>query len=85
MKVRLTALYASPRGVFHPGTVIEVSEGEAKQLIDGRYAVALAAAPAAIVEAAPALVIETASVAAPETAAVRTSRPGARNRTTAKT
>lgn len=83
MKVKLNSLYCSPRGVFHPGAVIDVSDEEGAQLIAGRYATAFVASEASK-PAEPAPVIETAAVAAPENAAARTGRAGARNRTTAK-
>ena len=41
MRVKFLTVSAGPGGVIRPGDVIEVSEGEAKLLIDGGYAEAL--------------------------------------------
>lgn len=37
MLVRLRAMYASPRGCFGPGTVIDLPSGEAEAIIAGGY------------------------------------------------
>lgn len=68
MKIKLSTIYASPHMTAQPGSVIDVSDEEGQQLVDGRFGVEVAdgkpAAPAP----------ETASVAAPENAARRTGR-----------
>ena len=38
MKVRMLTLMASPKGVTPKGAVIEVTDKEAKELINGKYA-----------------------------------------------
>lgn len=43
MKVKLRTIYASPKRTAYPGDEIEVSAEEAKELIDGRYAVPVGA------------------------------------------
>lgn len=41
MKVRFKTISAGPNGAIYPGDVVEVSESEAKLLINGGYAVAV--------------------------------------------
>lgn len=41
MKVRFKTISAGPNGAIYPGDVVEVSESEAKLLINGEYAVAV--------------------------------------------
>ena len=38
MKVKMRSLSAGPNGVFEPGSVVEVSHKEAKELIRGGFA-----------------------------------------------
>jgi hypothetical protein len=38
MKVRLKTIYAGPSGSAHPGEVIDVSEREGAELVNGGYA-----------------------------------------------
>jgi hypothetical protein len=38
MKIKLRAIHASPRGIFPPGTTLEVDETEARALVAGEYA-----------------------------------------------
>lgn len=45
-KVRLNTIYANASSVAQPGDVISVTDAEAKDLIEGGYAAAIAAAPA---------------------------------------
>jgi hypothetical protein len=83
MKVRLTSLYAGPHMSAQPGSVVEFSDAEGRELIAGRYGVLVPDTPTAtqnIPAAAPGE--ENASVAPPENAARRTGR-GARGRSTA--
>lgn len=65
MKVKLSTIYASPHLTAQPGSVIDVSEAEGKELLAGRFGVAIDTAPAAE---------ETAATGAPENAARRTGR-----------
>jgi hypothetical protein len=39
MKIKLMTLMAGPSGVFLPGTIVDLPDLEARQLILGRYAV----------------------------------------------
>lgn len=41
MKISMKTLASGPTGVLRPGVVYNLPEEEAKQLIDGRYAVAV--------------------------------------------
>ena len=81
MKIKLATIYASPNVTAQPGTIIDVSDEEGQQLVDGHFGVEVpdTAAPADETPAA----IETADTAAPETATVRTSSRGRRNRAAA--
>ena len=55
MRVRMLALSAGPGGVFQPGTVRDLPDGEAYELIEGRYAEQVDfAPPAAATETDPA-------------------------------
>lgn len=38
VKVTMTATMAGPQGVAKPGTVLDVNEQRAKELVDGHYA-----------------------------------------------
>jgi len=38
MKVRLKTLMAGPEGVFHPGSVVHVTEDEAEAMVSAGYA-----------------------------------------------
>lgn len=65
-RVKLKSLYATSNVMAHPGSTIDVSAEEAKQLIDGRFAELIGPG------ADDALDIETAeSAPARETAAIR--------------
>lgn len=41
MRVKLLKPHVSPRGVFEPGTTLDVPDDEGKQLIAGSYAIAV--------------------------------------------
>ncbi len=53
MKVKFKTLSAGASGVIRPGDVVEVSESEAKLLIDGGYAGAVESAPEVKAETEP--------------------------------
>lgn len=73
MKIRISTIYASPLVSAQPGSVIDVSDEEGRQLIAGKCGVEVSEKDPIESETAPA--IETAEAApAPETAAVRTGR-----------
>lgn len=61
-KVRLNSIYANAKGVAQPGDVIEVDSAEAKGLIDGGYASAVAVPAAAPRKSAKAAKIEAAEI-----------------------
>lgn len=48
MRVRMLTLMAGPGGTFPPGTVRDLPDGEAYELIEGRYAEQLDFAPPAV-------------------------------------
>lgn len=67
MKIKLSTIYASPHLTAQPGSVIDVSDEEGKQLVAGRFGIVVedtSAAPA--FPEAPATAAETAAIAAPE-------------------
>ena len=69
MKIKLIAQYVGPRGVFNPGTIIDVPDVEAEALVQGRYALPVVEKSAAPAPAAPAPVaVETADLPVPEQA-----------------
>jgi hypothetical protein len=81
MKIKMQTLSAGPAGIRQVGQTLDVSEKEARDLIDGHYAVAVEVP--AVREAAPVApaapdIEETAAVAPPENAARRTGRTAAR-------
>ena len=39
MKIKLSSIYASEHLTAHPGSVIEVSDEEGQQIVDGRFGV----------------------------------------------
>lgn len=72
MRVMLLNIYASPKGTFQPGQVIDLDPHEAQQLIAGRYAepvgtLAKAASAVATKAAAP----EKAAKKQPETSTTK--------------
>lgn len=73
MKIKLLTLMAGPTGVYNAGQIIDMTEAQAKELIQGGYAVAcedsfLFALPiSSKMPVKKAVVIETATVQPPET------------------
>lgn len=61
MKVKLLTLMAGPDGTYNAGQIIDMTEAQAKELIQGGYAVACE------MPVKKAVVIETATVQPPET------------------
>jgi len=49
MKIRMITLYAGPAGVMEGGKEYDVSPAVAKQLVEGRFAVAVGKEPAPVV------------------------------------
>ncbi len=68
MKVKLITTYAGPKGAFAAGSVIDVSDAEARALVDGRYAELL---KTDVMEPTQEPDIETASFEQPEKAVTR--------------
>ncbi len=61
MKLKLLTLMAGPDGTYNAGQIIDMTEAQAKELIQGGYAVACE------MPVKKAVVIETATVQPPET------------------
>lgn len=73
-RVKLLNIYASPRGCFAPGDVLDLPRHEAAELIAGRYAELVGPAPAPAPVAQAVAAPETAAVAQPEATTRRRSR-----------
>jgi uncharacterized phiE125 gp8 family phage protein len=71
MKIRMRTQYSGPAGSFAPGAVVDFPNKEAKALLEGGYAEALAAAPKAKAPEAPPKSGETAQTKPGETATVK--------------
>lgn len=81
MKIKLATIYASPHLTAHPGSVIDVSDEEGRQLVSGRFGIEVPdEVPAPHESPTP----ESAAVSASENAALRTGRIPARPRTPAE-
>lgn len=61
MKLKLLTLMAGPDGTYNAGQIVDMTEAQAKELIQGGYAVACE------MPVKKAVVIETATVQPPET------------------
>ena len=72
MKIKLRAVHASPRGIFHPGTILDLDETEARALVAGDYADLIEQAVRTVPERAEAEPARaTTALAAEEAAALR--------------
>ena len=76
MKIQLQTTYASPHCTAQPGTILDVSEEEGRELIAGRYATEVPEAPAPL-EADEAAPVETAEAPSPAETATH---PAAKSR-----